>query len=351
VVAERIFEKLLAFSEFGFPKSHAYAFAVLAYQSAWLRLKYPAEYYAALFNNQPMGFYAPHVLVGDAKRHGVNVLQVALGRSQIACTPSDGHVLLGFTTVRGISTELARRIVVERQAHGPYRALPDLLRRTGLPRWAVERLITVGALGEFGMGRRELLWQLYLMLPQAAGLHVGRVSRTPEQLEPSRQLALELPTEQDMVQLSSMDNWERMVADYGVLGLSPAYHPLALLRGSLPTDLLTAAQLRTSRDGATVRTAGMVVCRQRPGTAKGFVFLLLEDETGLVNVVVRPDLYEERRSIVRGEPYVCVEGTVQLRSGTLNLLATDIMPLAAVPDALLPQPPQRHSYPGNLHDP
>src|SRR6185437_7255390 len=142
-----------------------------------------------------------------------------------------------------------------------------------------------------------------------------------------RQLSLALPTEQDMVQLSDMTDWERMVADYGLLGLSPSYHPLAMLRPDLPADVLSAEQVRASRDGLRVRTAGLVVCRQRPGTAKGFVFLLLEDETGLVNVVVRPDLYDAQRSTIRGEPYLCIEGTIQLHSGTLNLIAIKVTPL------------------------
>src|SRR5262249_25476985 len=179
--------------------------------------------------------------------------------------------------VRGIGADLARAIVAEREAHGPYRSLPDLLRRTGMPRTAAEHLITVGALAEFGLGRRELLWQL--------GLLVGETT-TRERAEPkarNRQLALALPTEQDMVELPGMSDWERMVADYGLLGLSPSYHPLALLRADVPADVLTAEQVRATRDGAHIRTAGLVVCRQRPGTAKGFVVLLLEDETGGIN--------------------------------------------------------------------
>ena len=131
-----------------------------------------------------------------------------------------------------------------------------------------------------------------------------------------------------------MTDWERMVADYGLLGLSPSYHPLAMLRRDLPADVLNAEQVRASRDGARVRTAGLVVCRQRPGTAKGFVFLLLEDETGLVNVVVRPDLYDAQRSTIRGEPYLCIEGTIQLHSGTLNLIAINVTPLGQLTAAL-----------------
>jgi error-prone DNA polymerase len=317
-VAGDIFDKLCAFSEFGFPKSHAYAFAVLAYQSAWLRRYYGAEYYAALLNNQPMGFYAPHVLIGDARRRGIQVLRVAINRSSARCKPvSPDHLLLGFETVRGIGSDLAKAIVAEREAHGPYRSLPDLLRRTGMPRNAAEHLITVGALAEFGLGRRELLWQLGLLTP------------------------LDLPTQQDMVELASMTDWERMVADYGLLGLSPSYHPLALLRRDIPEEVLTADQVRAQRDGAHIKTAGLVVCRQRPGTAKGFVFLLLEDETGVVNIVIRPDLYEARRSTIRGEPYLCIEGTVQLHSGTLNIIAQTVTPLSelTVKSEVLPKAP------------
>ncbi len=368
--ADDMFDKLCAFSEFGFPKSHAYAFAVLAYQSAWLRHYYAAEYYAGLLNNQPMGFYAPHVLIGDARRHGLQVLRVAINSSSARTKPvTPEQILLGFSSVRGIGDDLAKAIVAERDAHGPYKSLPDLLRRTGMPRNAAEHLITVGALAEFGLGRRELLWQLGLLIPSvAAGRSRSRVSpptpwseaergsreltSTANRRSTQRQLSLVLPTEQDMVQLKDMTDWERMVADYGLLGLSPSYHPMALLRRDLPADVLNAEQVRASRDGVRVRTAGLVVCRQRPGTAKGFVFLLLEDETGLVNIVVRPDLYESQRSVIRGEPYLCIEGTVQLHSGTLNLLAVKATPLGQITvDAVaLPRAPERNGMPGNPHD-
>jgi error-prone DNA polymerase len=346
-VAGDIFDKLCAFSEFGFPKSHAYAFAVLAYQSAWMRHYYAAEYYAALLNNQPMGFYAPHVLIGDARRHGLQVLRVAINASAARNKPvGPEQILLGFETVRGIGKDLAEAIVAERSAHGVYRSLPDLLRRTGMPRPTAEHLITVGALAEFGLGRRELQWQL--------GLLIGETT-TRERVNPKvrhRQLSLELPTEQDMVNLPDMSDWERMVADYGILGLSPSYHPLALLRADVPRDVLTAEQVRGTRDGARIKTAGLVVCRQRPGTAKGFVFLLLEDETGVVNVVIHPDLYEAQRSTLRGEPYLCIEGSVQLQSGTLNIIAEKVTPLGQLTSTstALPRAPERNAIPGAVFD-
>jgi error-prone DNA polymerase len=341
-----VFDKLCAFSEFGFPKSHAYAFAVLAYQSAWLRHYYGAEYYAALLNNQPMGFYAPHVLIGDARRHGLQVLRVSLNRSSARCQPlSPEQILLGFETVRGIGSDLAKAIVAERSLNGPYVSLPDLLRRTGMPRSAAEHLITVGALAEFGLGRRELLWQLGLLVPAESKRDAAVGAK-------ARQLSLEIPTEQDMVQLPDMTDWERMVADYGLLGLSPSYHPLALLRRDIPREVLTAEQVRAAQDGAYIKTAGLVVCRQRPGTAKGFVFLLLEDETGVVNVVIRPDLYDAKRSTIRGEPYLCIEGSVQLHSGTLNIIARSVTALNALTAAsdVLPRAPERNMIPGAMHD-
>ncbi|MBV8085188.1 MAG: DNA polymerase III subunit alpha, partial [Chloroflexi bacterium] len=292
-----IFEKLAAFSDFGFPKSHAYAFAVLAYQSAWLRHYYMAEYYAALLNNQPMGFYAPNVLINDAQRHGVHVLGVSINRSAARCKPGDNQILLGLGVVRDMSDELAKQIVAEREANGAYLSLPDFLRRVPAPRSTIEHLVAVGAMSEFGLARRELLWQLGLLSPEAP----SAPSLRPRKSRP--QLPLVLPNDQDMVELPDMTEWERMVADYRLMHLSPRYHPLSLLRPDIPEDVLTAAQLRKIGTGVNARTAGMVVCRQRPGTANGIVFLLMEDETGLTNVVVRPELFAAERRLIRGEPY------------------------------------------------
>ncbi|HEY3111215.1 MAG TPA: error-prone DNA polymerase, partial [Chloroflexota bacterium] len=333
--AQAMFDKLRGFSEFGFPKSHAYAFAILAYQSAWLRHYYPAEFYAALLNNQPMGFYPSHVLVGDARRHRLQVLAPSINASDVRTVPRDQQLLLGLSCVRGLGEAAARAIVAERSAGGPFRSLRDLLGRTGLARPAAENLIAVGALGELGLARRDLIWQLGLLLPSAPR---------------AGQLGLPLPIEQDMAHLPDMTTWEKMIADYGLLELSPGYHPLGLLRGGLPRDALSAVQLRRLRDGQRARTVGLVVCRQRPGTAKGHVFLLLEDETGLTNVVIRPDLYEAARSVVRGEPYLCVEGIARQESGSFNLVAERVGPMADLPGLVLPRPPLQHPYPGNPYD-
>ena len=285
-----------------------------------------------------MGFYAPHVLVGDARRHGITILRVSINRSDVRATPTKEHVRLGLGSVKGLGEEIAAAVVAERSANGPFRSLRDLLDRTRLSRMHVERLISVGALGELGLSRRELLWQLGLLIPQERR---------------QGQLSLALPVEQDMVALADMTTWERMIADYGLLDLSPSYHPLGLLRSQMPKELLTATQLRGPgrRSGQRVATAGVVVCRQRPGTAKGYVFLLLEDETGLTNVIVKPALYEQRRNVVRGEPYLRVVGELRIDSGSLNLIAETIEPLFKVPKALMPKPEIRHAYPGNPHDP
>ena len=312
-----VFKQLMGFASYGFPKAHAAAFAVLAYQSCWLKQRFPAEFACALLNNQPMGFYPPHVLTNDAKRHGLRVLPPDLNQSAARCSVEGGAIRIGLGYVDGLGEEAALRIERERAAGGDFRSLADLVRRVPLRLEAAERLVAVGAADRFGLGRREALWQLGLFLP------VKRFGSARTQTETGKQLPLALPTAQDMVgvTLSPMGPWEQMVTDYATLGLSPRYHPLGLLRAHLPPRLSTIADLERVPDGAPVRVAGLVVCRQRPGTAKGITFLLLEDEFGLLNVIVYPALYEEQRLIVRAEPFLLVEGTFQRRDRNLNLIA------------------------------
>ena len=332
-VAAGVFKKLVAFSEFGFPKSHSAAFAVLAFQSAWLRHAYPAEYYTALLNNQPMGFYPPHVLVHDAQRHGVAVLTVDINQSHAHCRVEAGKLRIGLAYVRGLGQEAAAGITAERGQGGPFASLNDFARRVRLRPEAMENLIRVGAMDSFGLGRRELLWQLGL-------LHVDIPIRRQGQVV-ARQLVLPLSTEADMVTLPEMRPWEKMAADYSILELSPGYHPIGLLRpqleaanrraqrsGKQPRPILPIQRLGTLEDGVEVQVAGLVVTRQRPGTAKGFLFLLLEDETGSLNIIVRPGLYEAQRALLRAEPLLLAQGTLQLRDGIINLVARSVMPLS-----------------------
>ena len=330
--AERIFRKLLAFAEFGFPKSHAAAFGLLAYQSNWLRVYYPVEFVTALLNAQPMGFYSPEVLIGDAKRHGVTPLPPDSNRSSDRCTPEGDHVRLGLALVRSLGEAAARAVVQDRECNGLYRSLFDLHQRVPLRRESMEALILSGVFDWTGLDRRDLLWQLGLFYRPVAQPS-GAAALRP------RQLAMALPTAQDTAPLRPLDRWERIVVDYATLGLSPVDHPMALLRTLLPQlheGVARTAQLEQMSDGSPVSVAGMVVCRQQPETAKGFVFLLIEDEAGLANVVVRPQVQARFREAVRLEPFVIVRGILERRDGVTNVLCERIGRLDTPPEMRTP---------------
>lgn len=336
--ARIVFQKLLGFSEFGFPRSHAMAFARLAYESAWLRHYYPAEYYCALFNNQPMGFYSPGVLTGDAKRHGIAVLAPDVNQSGVRCTvKNDAAFRLGLSGVREVSCAAAERVVAAR-AGVPFRSLFDFVQRTGLHRAGIENLILAGAFDDFGLERRELLWQLGLF----AGVELRRRTKEEASTHLERQLALPLPVDGDMVALQPMSDWERLVADHHTLEFSPTMHPLRLLRRQLGEGVHTSRHVERLPYDAAVRIAGLVVCRQRPVTAKGVLFLLLEDEFGLTNVVVHRRLYDQQRLVIRTEPFVLVEGTLQRRGSTVNVLAHAFQALHPPRD--LDAPPSRNFH-------
>jgi error-prone DNA polymerase len=321
--SEAVFQKIIGFAGFGFPKSHATAFGLLAYQTSWLREYYPAEFLCSLFNAQPMGFYGPHVLLNDGKRHGIEVLPPDINHSGADCSIEGNTVRIGMRYVQGLSREAALPVEAERRKNGDFRSLFDFLERTRAKREAVERLIACGAFDAFGLERRELLWQLGLLYRSA-----GRATT-------QRQLALPLPTEQDMVPLRPMSDWDRMIAEYTVLGMSPVHHPMSFFRPGLNEAIAPTHMLGKLPHGAPVQVAGMVVVRQQPGSAKGFVFLLLEDEFGLANIIVRPNLYEANRALVRGEPFIIVHGTLERRDGTTNVAARSFTSLAA-PKTLAP---------------
>ena len=345
-VAEQVFHRIDGFAEFGFPKAHAAAFGLLAYQTAWLRTYFPAESLCALFNAQPMGFYAPHVLVNDGKRHGVQVLPPDINSSGANCTieefeqSANGNrqkdqsnpdfrfpisdlsaglaVRIGLRYVRGLSEKKgAKEIEEERKRGSPFRSLFDFIERTRVKREVIENLIACGAFDCFGLERRELIWQL--------GLVYRSQGRNTEQ----RQLALALPVEQDMVQLRPMSDWDKMRADYIILGMSPNVHPMSFLRPRLHEGIASTAMVESFEDGKPIEVAGLVVCRQRPETASGFIFMVIEDEFGLVNVVIKPDVYEAHRTLVRSEPFVIIRGELQRRDGVINLIAQSFVPLTA----------------------
>jgi error-prone DNA polymerase len=333
-VARKVFLQVVGFSEFGFPKSHAAAFGLLAYQSAWLRHYYPTEYYVGLFNNQPMGFYSLDALGRDARRHGIETLLPHVNRSRVRATAEGKDLRIGLGFVRGWGEEIAERVVAEREKNGPFQSLPDFLRRTpaALKRPAIENLIWVGGFDDFGLTRRELLWQAGLWLgpetdPERSG---GR--------EDHAQVEMSLPEPYAGIPFGDMDAEERMVSEYRMLRFSASIHPLALIRDQLPKGTIPSGKLKDLPNGSTVRLAGIVVARQRPQTAKGYVFVLFEDEDGPINVIVKPKIYQRDRTTIRMEPFVAVRGRLQKDGETINVIAHEVTGLRLAGGGRPPSP-------------
>ncbi len=323
--AEKVFGQVIAFSEFGFPKSHAAAFGLLAYQSAWLRHYHPVEYYVGLFNNQPMGFYSIDALGRDAMRNGIEMRLPDVNQSDVWCTVEEGAgsteqgaVRIGLGFVRHWSEETTTATVEEREQHGPFRSVGDFVRRAPprLKRTAIEALMWVGGCDGFGLTRRELLWQVGLWLPPKASRSGDGRGR--------RQLELALSHPHEHLPFGDLAAHERLLAEYATLGFSASGHPLSLVRSALPPNLTLNKALDGLRAGEKCRVAGLVVARQRPETAKGTVFLLVEDETGMTNVIVRTDVYDRYRAAVRGEAFVLVTGKLAKDDGTVNVLAEKV---------------------------
>jgi error-prone DNA polymerase len=301
-VAGAVFAQLAGFAGFGFCKSHAAAFARTAYDTLWLRAHYPAEYYCALLNNQPMGFYPPRILIGDARRHGIETRRVDMARSEARCTvEGDGAIRLGLGYVDGLGEAGIERLLGARAGRA-FRDLGDLCRRTRLPRRLVETLILAGALDDWGRDRRRQLWAL------------GRLRYAADELP--------LPVAPDGVELAPMDAGEELAAEYGATGVSVDGHPMALYRERLRArGVLDSRDLAAVKEGGRVRLGGLVVIRQRPPTAKGFLFLTLEDEWGLMNAIVRPDVFERQREVWARGSILVVQGRVQRARGRVDLLA------------------------------
>jgi error-prone DNA polymerase len=313
-VAELIFQKMLAFANFGFPESHSISFASLVYYSAWFKLHHPSVFCAALLNSQPMGFYSPQSLVADARRHGVRVHGPDVNRSGADAVlepePSSagGHaVRLGLTSVRTIGQELAEQLVDERQRHGRFHDLTDLARRVRLTAPNAEALATSGAFGCFGMDRRSALW--------AAGVVAGQ---RPTQL-PGTSVGMAAPP------LPGMTEVELTVADVWSTGVSTDSHPLEHLRAALDNrGVLRIAELTGVREGVRVMVGGVVTHRQRPATAGGVTFLNLEDETGMLNVVCSPGLWARYRTTAMSSAGLLIRGRLERTSESplvINLMA------------------------------
>jgi error-prone DNA polymerase len=318
-VADSVFDKLVGFSGFGFPKAHAAAFGLLAYQSQWLRRRHPAEFLCALLNAQPMGFYPPATLVRDAQRRGVEVLPPDVNLSEAKCTiepcgsepqGSISAVRIGLTYVNSVAEDEAEELVAERERAGLFRDIGDLARRTRLSRDGLEALVKGGA-----CERRDLLWELGLVLrPQSVPGTKGEAKQLPLSLDPTAETPV----------LRNLTRWERMLADYRHTSLSVGTHPLALLRPHLPPNTLSSAELLDHPHGHRVAVAGMAIARQRPATAKGIVFMLLEDEHGQVNLIVPPDVYERHRATVRAEPLVLARGRYEKIRENRNVLVSEL---------------------------
>jgi error-prone DNA polymerase len=399
---EEILRSITSFALYGFPESHAASFALLVYASAYLKAHYPAAFYTALLNNQPMGFYHPSTLVKDAQRHGVRFAPIDVQVSDWACrVGADGRVRLGLMYVNGLRREAGEAIAAASaltaaapdsrdpiadsrwtsddlrcpkcgnddrsmletlhthegfcnicshvwtlpirtdagrrtsdlgsrlSAIGPrtsdlgprtsdvgprFDTLDQLIRRCGLRRDEVATLASIGALNAFGFDRRTALWQIEQAVRPAGELFADGADGADTAAEAAPLAPMTVP--------------ERLLADYAGTSLTIGPHPMSLRRGELALrGVLRARDLPSARHGRRVRVAGAVITRQRPGTAKGFVFLTLEDETGIANIIVRPDLYSEQRTTIVGEPYLLVEGTLQIQEGVTAVKAERLHPL------------------------
>jgi error-prone DNA polymerase len=406
--AETIITSITSFALYGFPESHAASFALLAYASAYLKVHYPAAFYAALLNNQPMGFYHPSTLVKDAQRRGVRFHPIDVQVSDWNCTiEPDGAIRLGLRYVHGLREAVGRAIAgiaqgrsvrdtrdgyrpsvsargggarredtrsakasAERSACCPkcgcddesmlervdaarwfcnncshdwsiapgarrFKSLDELVVRTGLRRDEIVTLADIGALNTFGYDRRSALWQAERAVRPSGEMfqEVEWAEQTAEAGEAGGAGWGELVDEDqqrsvrndDLCPLKPMTEPERLVADYAGMGLSAGPHPMALRREELATrGILRARDLYTARQGRRVRVAGMVITRQRPGTAKGFVFLTLEDETGIANIIVRPDLFARDRLVIVEEPFLIVDGVLQNQDGVTSVRAEQV---------------------------
>ncbi len=326
-LAERIWDKIQGFSGFGFPKAHSAAFGLLAYQSAWLRVHRGPEFLCALLNEQPMGFYPPDSLAHEAQRRGLRIAPPDANRSRVLCHVESPRrepslrgglvVRIGLGYVKGVRAEEMEALVAERDRGGFYGGIADLASRSGAGLASLERLAWAGALDAIPVGaegdRRRALWRVGVVAS-------GRGSGDGTQLA----LPLEPPAPPE---LEPLGEWGKLIADYRSTGMVLGKHPLELLRPGLAPSIRRSADLAVVEDGAEVEVAGMVVARQRPETARGIVFMLFEDESGVVNLVVPSKVYERHRTLVRAAPLLAARGRLERREGVINVLVATVWEL------------------------
>jgi error-prone DNA polymerase len=334
-VVHKVCESAKSFAAYGFPESHAIGFAMLAYASTWLKLHRPAEFYASLLNNQPMGFYSPATLLQDAKREGrdLKALPVCVQHSEWNCTVVDAKTIrLGLRYVKGLHERAANTMLAARREK-PFASMDDFLRRTDFTAAERRALAAVGALNIFASHRRAAMWQIEAAWSDAealfkhyAALEVARASRPCSDDHVSLHDTAVTPISSTDSPLAPMTLSERLRADFALTGVTTGRHPMALLRDQLP-DVCRAADLKHAKTGDRITIAGSVICRQRPGTASGVVFVSLEDETGIANAIVAPQIFERDRLIITQEPSLRITGAVQNVSSVVHVKAERIEPL------------------------
>ncbi len=309
--ARRCFEQVKGFSEYGFPESHAASFALLVYVSAWLKRWHPAAFAAALINSQPMGFYAPAQIVRDAREHGVEVRAVDAGRSAWDCTVEDGSLRLGMRLVRGMREEEAGKIVEAVKRHGPFASIQDLRRASGVRVSTLRQLASADAFGSMGLDRQAAMWQI-------AGIH-------DEEMPLFEHAGAQDAKEESLPRIPEP---RKVVGDYASVGLSLRAHPVSFIRDRLAArGAVPAAEIRDASrwpHGASTGVGGIVLVRQRPGTASGIVFMTIEDETGVANLIIRPHIYERYRSAARHGVMVLARGTVERQGDVVHVLVRSI---------------------------
>jgi len=328
---DKIIQSISSFALYGFPESHAISFAILAYGGAYLKVHRAPEFYASLLNNQPMGFYTPATIVKDAQRHGVKVKPVCVMKSSWRCSVVDDNTFrLGLCVVSGLRQEHGEQIERERK-HRQFDSLDDFKRRVALSKDELRPLAELGALNCFAEHRRAAMWRVEETLHDDL---LGSAGASPAVSRASRDTYRELFGEGAeksgrgaRAPLRPMSLPERVRADYETMNLTTGPHPMKLLRESLP-NIWRAIDLVHACHGSTIQVAGNVICRQRPGTAKGFVFISLEDETGVSNAIVDPDLFERFRLVITEEAFLLIEGEVQNSDNVVLIKARDIRPLA-----------------------
>src|ERR1700676_2479571 len=294
-VAEKILSAISSFALYGFPESHAISFALITYASSWLKVHRPAEFYVGLLNNQPIGFDAPATLIKDAQRHRIKIRSVSVVDSEwLSTVESDVSLRLGFCLTKGINQAHVEQMINARQ-QSLFKNMHDFRERTSFDRDELRILAKAGVLNPLIGLRRDALWAV------ENELHQGELfSDVPEKLTSP---------------LSPMQPVERLAADFNTMRLTTGPHPMAYLRTSLPNDIWRSADLPLGENGTRIRIAGLAICRQRPGTAKGFVFISLEDETGISNAIVSPRIFEKNRLVITQETFLLIEGILQLHSG------------------------------------